>query len=77
MNLQTFEQTSLGQPVEFVGDASCPRHEGYWYQIGSIVNFHYNELDQLLSCDVQMPDGFIIRQAQHAEINRIQFNFKG
>ena len=77
MNLQTFEQTSLGQPVAFEGDASCPRHENYWYQIGRIVDFHYNELDQLLSCDVQMPDGFIIRQVQHTEISRIQMTFIG
>lgn len=75
MNLQTFEGMGLGNLVAFEGDASCPRHENYWYQIGSTVNFHYNDDDQLLSCDVQMPDGFIIRQVQHTEISRIQFKF--
>lgn len=70
MNLQTFEQTQLGQAVQFVGDMSCLRYRVYLYEIGRIIGYHHNDLDQLLSCDVQMVnDGSILRQVQHTEID--------
>jgi hypothetical protein len=68
MNLQRFElETQLGSMVQFVGDMSCPRYTEFMYLVGEIVEYHYNDEDKLLSCDVRIANQ-LIKNVNHTEI---------